>query len=153
MTKPKQLERMTNDQIEAFIYNEIKKKDITFKDMITTTGAVNPSPDNKETDKRDLRANRFSSLSEFTRMLELLTGTDCTYLDYIPPLKITLQDLFRFWYSRCVDKTLVVEMILEDVFSYFREEMRPPAEEPAQLDMSLDFEHLTFTETKVRKAA
>jgi len=153
MTKPKQPDSLTDDQVEAFIYNEINRKGIIFNDMIGFTGAVNPNPDSKEIDKRDLRSNRFSSLSEYTRMLELLTDTDCTYFDHIPPLRISLQDLFRFWYSRCVEKTLVVEMILEDIFTYFREEMRPPAEEQPQLEMALDFEHLAYTETKVRKAA
>jgi hypothetical protein len=151
MTKKKQ--GMTDCQIEEFVYSQIKRKEITFNDMISTTGAVDPDPDNTDTEIRDrLRPNRFSSLSEDTRMMELIADKDCSYLNDLPPLKIPLQDLFRFWWNRCIDKTLVVEMLLEDIFTYFREELRPPAEEPQQLDMAVDFEKLSYTETE-KKAA
>ena len=145
---------MTDDQIEEFIYSEIKRKGITFYDMIGGVGGVEPAPNNKKTDTHKcVRANRFSSLSEDTRMLELLADMDSTYLDHFPPFRIPLQDLFRFWWNRCVEKTLAVEMILEDVFIYFREEMRPPAEEPEQLDMSVDFEQLPLSQKDIKEAA
>ena len=89
MTKSKQT-GMTDNQIEEFIYSEIKRKGITFYDMISGIGGVDPDPDNKETDSRNrVRINRFSSLSEDTRMLELLADLDCSYMDHFPPFRIS----------------------------------------------------------------
>lgn len=153
MTKSKQTGR-TDDQIEKFIFSEIKRKGITFNDMISIMGAVDPDPDNKETDSRDrARTNRFTSLSEDARMMELLADVDCRYLDHFPPLRISLQDLFRFWWNRCVDQGLVVEMLMEDIFSYFMEKMRPVAEEPEQLDMTVDFSKLPLSLKNIKEAA
>ena len=39
---------MTDDQIEEFIYSEIKRKGITFYDMIGGVGGVEPEPNNKK---------------------------------------------------------------------------------------------------------
>jgi hypothetical protein len=145
---------MSDDQIEEFIYHEIKTRGITFNDMIGGTGAVDPGPDGQEAGIRErLRGNKFSTLAEDTRMMELLAAITYSDLDNLPPQKISLQDLFRFWWNRCVEKTLVVEMVLEDIFTHFREEMRPPVEEMPQLDMSVDFEQLLVSNNKKVKAA
>lgn len=145
----------TDDQIEKFVYRLIKKKDIRFTDMIAGSHElVDPDPGNQETDCRArARSNRFSSFSEADRMIELLADVDCTYLDHIPQLKISFQDLFRFWWNRCVDQQLAVEMVLEDIFSYFREEMRPQQAEPEQLDLTVDFNQLNIPDAERKLAA
>jgi hypothetical protein len=153
VNKTKQSE-MSDDQIQEYIYHEIKMRGITFNDMIGGTGAVDPGPDGQETGIRErLRGNKFLTLAEDTRMMELLAAITYSELVNLQPQKISLQDLFRFWWNRCVEKTLVVEMVLEDIFTHFREEMRPPVEEMPQLDMSVDFEQLLVSNNKKVKAA
>jgi hypothetical protein len=145
---------MPDDQIQEYIYHEIKTRDITFNDMMGGTGAVDPGPEGQETGIRErLRGNKFLTLAEDTRMMELLAAITYSELVNLQPQKISLQDLFRFWWNRCVEKTLVVEMVLEDIFTHFREEMRPPVEEIPQLDMSVDFKQLLVSNNKEVKAA
>ena len=72
-------------------------------------------------------------------MQELLcVGKYCPY-SYLPPLKVSLQDLFRFWWNRCVEQDLVIEEILDDIFSYFNELMRPTEKKEKEMDRTLDF--------------
>ena len=75
-------------------------------------------------------------------MKELLgVGEKNPYDDY-PPLKIPLQDLFRFWWNRCIEQHLAVDEILEDIYEYFTELMRSPRKEKESMDLTLDFEEL-----------
>ena len=132
---------MTDEQIEQLIWGELKKRDITFYDMI---GLVNENIDPDPLDKtmpgnKRARTNRFSGVLGSERMQELLCmGTYCPYR-YLPPLKVSLQDLFRFWWNRCVEQDLVIEDILDDIFSYFTELMRPKEEREKEMDTALDF--------------
>jgi hypothetical protein len=132
---------MTDEQIEQLICGEIKKRDITFHDMIGLVNEnIDPNPQGKTmpSNKR-ARINRFSGLFGSERMQELLcVGKYCPY-SYLPPLKVSLQDLFRFWWNRCVEQDLVVAEILEDIFSYFTELMRPPEKKEKEMDLAVDF--------------
>ena len=132
---------MTYEQIEQLIWNKKKKRDITFYDMI---GLVNENIDPNPRDKtmpsnKRARINRFSGTFGSERMQELLcVGEYCPY-SYLPPLKVSLQDLFRFWWNRCVEQDMVVEEILDDIFSHFIELMRPTEKKEKEMDRTLDF--------------
>jgi hypothetical protein len=44
--------------------------------------------------------------------------------------------------------------MLEDIYDYFREALRPPSEEPEEsLDMSVDFGQIPLFEQGLKKAA
>jgi hypothetical protein len=144
---------MTDDQIERLIWKEIKKRDITIHDMISPPNhGVDPNPEDKITPpcEKGIRSNRFQSFMGCERMKELLCVGNYSEWDDYPPLKIPLQDLFRFWWNRCVEQEFVVDEILEDIFGYFTEKMRPPQEEPEQIDLTMEFDQLPlFTEKAV----
>jgi len=76
------------------------------------------------------------------RMKELLCVGKYSEWDSYPPLKIPFEDLFRFWWNRCVQQEYVVDEVLEDIFNYFSEHMRPPQKEDPQMDFTLDFEQV-----------
>ena len=132
---------MTDEQIEQLIWGEIKKRDITFHDMIGLVNEnIDPDPQDKTmpSNKR-ARRNRFSGPFGSERMQELLcVGKYCPY-NYLSPLKVSLQDLFRFWWNRCVEQDLVIAEILDDIFSYFTELMRPTEKKEKEMDRTLDF--------------
>ena len=72
-------------------------------------------------------------------MQELLCVEKYCPYSYLPPLKVSLQELFRFWWNRCVEQDMVVEEILDDIFSYFTELMRPTEKKEKVIDRTLDF--------------
>ncbi len=76
------------------------------------------------------------------RMKELLCVGKYNEWDDYPPLKIPLQDLFRFWWNRCVVQEYVVDDVLEEIFDYFTEKMRPTQKEEEQMGLALDLDKL-----------
>ena len=87
-------------------------------------------------------------------MLELLAIGKYNPNKPFPKLKVSFQDLFRFWWDRCVEQEYVLEDMLEDIYDYFREALRPPSKEPEEsLDMSVDFEQIPLFEQGLKKAA
>jgi hypothetical protein len=147
---------MTNEQVERLIWKEIKKRDITIHDMIGLPGhGIDPHPEDHITPpcEKGIRSNRFQRSLGGDRMKELLcVGKYSKWDDYVR-LKVSLQDLFRFWWNRCVDQEYVVDEILEDIFEYFTEKMRPPQEEESEMDLTLDFDQLRLFVDKAEKAA
>jgi hypothetical protein len=147
---------MTDDQVERLIWKEIKKKDITIHDLIGLPGhGVDTHPEDHITPpcEKGIRSNRFQRSLGGDRMKELLcVGKYSKWDDYVR-LKVSLQDLFRFWWNRCVDQEYVVDEILEDIFEYFTEKMRPPQEEESEMDLTLDFDQLRLFVDKAEKAA
>ncbi len=124
---------------------EMKRRGITIHDMIGLPNhGVDPNPEDRTTPpcEKGIRSNRFQGFMGYDRMKELLCAGKYSEWDDYPPLKIPLQDLFRFWWNRCVEKALVVDEVMEDIFDYFTEMMTPPKEEPAQMDMTLDFDQV-----------
>ena len=147
---------MTDDQVERLIWKEIKKRDITIHDMIGLPGhGVDPNPEDKITPIREkgIRSNRFQRLMGCDRMKELLCAGEYSKWDDYPPLKIPFQDLFRFWWNRCVQQEYVVDEMLEDIFEYFTEKMRPPQEEMPEMDPTLDFDQLPLFIDRAKEAA
>lgn len=136
---------MTDDQVEKAIWKEIKKRGITFQDMIGLPGhGVDPNPEDKITPKceKGIRSNRFQSIMGSERIKELLCAGEYNEWDEYPLLKIPFQDLFRFWWNRCVEQELVLDEVLEDIFDYFTERMRPSQEEGEPVDLTLDFDQI-----------
>ena len=147
---------MTDEKVEKLIMKEIKKRDILFYDMIGIPDhGVDPNPDDDITPRSEkgMRSNRFTTYFGPERMRELLSvGKFNPYEDY-PPLKISLQDLFRFWWDRCIEKGLFVDEILGDIFDYFTDKLRPPVKEKEEMDMTLDFGQLPLFTEDMEEAA
>ena len=137
---------MTDDEVEALIWDEIKRKDITFEDMSGLSNhGVDPTPkDAEEGQRKRIRSNRFTEEFGSERMKELLCLGEYSEWDGYPPLKVSFNDLFRFWWNRCVVKEWVVDEVFENIFEYFKEQMRPPKEEEPEMDMTVNFEEDAF---------
>jgi hypothetical protein len=145
---------MTDDQVEKLIWKEIKKRHITFHDMIGLPGhGVDPNPEDKTTPRSEkIRSNCFRSFLGCDRMRELLCAGKSDEWGRYPPLKIPIQDLFRFWWNRCVVQEYVIDEVLEDIFDYFTEKMRPAQELDEQMDLSVDFDQLPLFKEAVSLA-
>jgi hypothetical protein len=78
------------------------------------------------------------------RMKELLCVGKYSEWDLYPPLRIPFQDLFRFWWNRCVQQEEAADEILEDIFTYFTALMQPPQKEDPQMDLTLDFAQVSL---------
>ena len=87
------------------------------------------------------------------RMKELLCVGKYSEWDDYPPLKIQFQDLFRFWWNRCVVQEYVVDEVFEDIFEYFTELIAPPQKEEPQMDFTLDLEQVPPFIDKAKEAA
>lgn len=146
---------MTNDQIEKLIWDELKERDVTIYDMVGLPNhGVDPNPEDQTTPRSlKCRSNRFNETFGSERMKEILCVGEYNPYDEYPPLKIFLEDLFRFWWSRCIDQHLFVDEILEDIYDYFTEQMRPPEKEMESIDLTIDFGQLPLFMTEQEKAA
>jgi hypothetical protein len=141
----KELE-MTDEQVEKLMMKEIRKRDIIFYDMVGMPDhGVDPNPEDKITPRSEkgIRSNRFENFGSPDRMRELLCVGKYNPYDDSPKLKVTFQDLFRFWWNRCVVQEYVVDEVLGDIFEYLTEKLRPPGEEPEEeMDVTLDFDQI-----------
>ena len=150
-------EFMTDDQVQKLIMKELKKKDISFYDMIGMPNhGVDLHPEDKITPpcEKGIRSNRFEATLGSERMKELLCVGKYNEWDDYPPLKIPFQDLFRFWWNRCVVQEYVLDDVLSDIFTYLTELLRPPQEEKEEeMDLSLDFEQIPLSPPSLSKAA
>jgi len=146
---------MTDEQIEKLIWNEIKKRDVTFYDMVGLPSCgVDTDPEDKTTPiNQKIRSNRFNEICGSERMKELLCVEEYNPYDDYSPLKIPFQYLFSFWWNRCVERHLVVDEILEDIYEYFKEQMRPPEKKKKIMDMEVDFSQLPLFMNDLEQAA
>ena len=83
---------------------------------------VDPNPEDKITPpcEKGIRSNRFTTYLGSERMKELLCVGKYNPYESMLSLKISFQDLFRFWWNRCVEKELVVDEVLEDIYDYLQ---------------------------------
>jgi len=149
---------MTDDQIQKLVMKEIRKRDITYYDMVGMPGhGVDPNPEDKITPpcEKGIRSNRFTTFFGSERMKELLCVGKYDPYESMLTLKISFQDLFRFWWNRCVEKELVVDEVLDDVFEFFKDLMTQPEKRPKQEEMgvAIDFEQIPLSLTDMDKAA
>jgi hypothetical protein len=149
---------MTDDQIQKMVMEEIRKRDITYYDMTGLPGhGVDPNPQDHITPlcRKGVRSNRFKTMLGCDRMKELLCAGKYNPYDDTLQLRIPFQDLFRFWWNRCVVQEYVVDDLLEDVFEFFTSLMTPPDERPKQEEMEvfIDFDQLSLFLTGMDRAA
>ena len=149
---------MTDDQVQKLIMKELKKRDITFQDMIGMPGhGVDPNPEDRITPpcEKGIRSNRFTTYLGSERMKELLCVGKYSPYESMISLKISFHDLFRFWWNRCVEKELVVDEVLDDVFEFFKDLMTPPEKRPKQeeMEVAIDFEQMPLSLTDMDEAA
>jgi len=123
---------MTDDQIQKLIMKELKRKDVTYYDMVGMPGhGVDPNLRQAHAALREgNQSNRFTTFFGSDRMKELLCVGKYSPYESTLTLKISFQDLFRFWWNRCVEKELVVDDVLEDIYEYVRNLMTPPTNYP-----------------------
>ena len=143
---------MTDKQIEQLIWNELRKKKVTLNDMLGGD-YIDPDPDDKsKLSNQRYRRNRFKETFNEHRMKELICVGEYSPYNDMPPLKVSLQDLFRFWWNNCIVKELFVEEILGDIFEYFADQMKP-IKESDQMDLRLDFEQASLSVKNRKQAA
>jgi hypothetical protein len=142
---------MTDDQIETLVMDEIKKRGVTVYDMIGLSKSnIDPNPEDKsKPSNQRARGNKFDGLTESDRMEELLCVGDYNPYKSFQPLKVSFQDLFRFWWNRCIVQELFVDEILGEIFTYFTDQMRPPEKEENHFDITIDFEQLSLFSTEL----
>jgi hypothetical protein len=149
---------MTDDQVQKLIMKELRKKEITYYDMVGLPGhGVDPNPEDKITPpcEKGIRSNRFSTYLGSERMKELLCVGKYSPYESMISLKISFHDLFRFWWNRCVEKELVVDEVLEDIFEFLKDLMIPPEKrvKEEQMEVTIDFEQIPLFLTDIDKAA
>jgi hypothetical protein len=149
---------MTDDQIQKLVMKEIRKRDIIYYDMIGLPDhGVDLNPEDRITPpcEKGIRSNRFTTYFGSERMKELLCVGKYSPYESMLSLKIPFQDLFRFWWNRCVEKELVVDEVLEDVYEYFKSLMTPPEKQPKEeeTEVNIDFDQLPLPLTDMDKAA
>ncbi len=144
---------MTDEQIEKLIWNELKKRDVTLYDMIGGD-YIDPDPADKTTFAGERsRPNRFTEIFGEHRMKELLCIEEYSPHDDLPQLKVSFQDLFRFWWNRCIEKELFVEEVLSGIFDYFVDRMKPEPKKPETMEVSIDFDLLNLFSAGQGKAS
>jgi len=126
---------MTDNQIERLIMQEIRKRKITLLDMISGE-MVDPDPASLQALGQRVRENRFNSVWSGERMRELLVRQNTS------EFKVSMHDLFRFWWNRCVEQELVREEILEELYDYFKDQMIPVQSEVDEVDLEVNFQTL-----------
>ena len=143
---------MTDNQIEKLILKEIRKRKVSLQDMIGGE-FIDPDPDDKTNlSNQQYRRNRFKETFSELRMKELLCVGEYNLYNDMPLLKICFQDLFRFWWNRCISKELFTDEVLGEIFDYFADQMKP-VDTPDQMDVALDFNQLPlFPEIKAKAA-
>jgi len=146
---------MKDEVIEKLIRNELKKRDVTFYDMIGLPNCgVDPNPEDKTGDRNQrIRHNRFKDILVSERMKDLLCVGKYNPYECYPLLKIPLQDLFRFWWNRCIEKEALIDEILEDIYGYFTDQMRSPEKEKESMDLAVDFNQMSLSTTDLKQVA
>ena len=149
---------MTDDQIQKLVMKEIRKRDIIYFDMIGLPDhGVDPNPGDRITPpcEKGIRSNRFTTYFGSERMKELLCVGKYSPYESMLSLKIPFQDLFRFWWNRCVEKELVVDEVLEDIFEFFKDLMISPERrlKEEQMEVTIDFEQMPLSLTDIDKGA
>jgi hypothetical protein len=125
---------MTDDQIEALIFDEIKKHGITWKDMI---GGRSISYEHNN--KRVFRINIFKAEAWPDRLMELICEGDYDPFAESHILKVSIQDLMRFWWNNIICQEDMLEDILEDIFVYFKDKLLPKKDSEPAVNYDVDF--------------
>lgn len=128
---------MTDAEIENLIMDVIRQRGITWDDMVG-----GPSLRFDKGEEVVYRQNIFQSPSWSRRFIELLTPNpdDPTHKVIDSP---SLSDLMRFWWNTCASHEDVIEEMLEDLFTVFKDMLSPPPEEtPEDKPLEVDFREI-----------
>jgi hypothetical protein len=125
---------MTDDQIEALILNEIKKHGITWQDMI---GGRSISYEHNH--NRVCRNNLFKAEAWSNRLIELICEGDYDSFAECHVLRVSIQDLMRFWWNNIICQDDMLDEILEDIFIYFKDKLLPKKELEPAVGYDVDF--------------
>ena len=128
---------MTDDQIEALILKEIKKRKITWSDMV-----YGRSISYEKGPERLFRINRFKAESWSDRMIELICDGDYNPFDKHIVIRVPVQDLIRFWWNRIICQDDMMDEILEDIFIYFKDRLNPKPDKKPEPGYDVDFSQL-----------
>ena len=143
---------MTDNQIEKLILKEIRKRKVSLQDMIGGEFIYPDSDYKTNLSNQDYRRNRFKETFSEYRMKELLCVSEYNELNDMPLLKISFQELFRFWWNRCISKELFADEVLGEIFDYFADQMKP-VNAPDQMDVTLDFKLVSLSAKSQKQAA
>jgi len=124
---------MTDDRITALIFAEIEKRGITWRDMV---GGKSISFDAGH--ERVFKVNAFKSEHWSNRLIELICEGAYDPDDDTHALRVSIEDLMRFWWNNCIDQADMLDGILEDVFMYFKDKLLPKVE-PTVIQYDVNF--------------
>ena len=125
---------MTDDQIESLILNEIKKRGITWLDMV---GGRSISFEGHR--DKVVRCNIFKAESWPDRLIELVCEGDYDPFAESHVLKVSIQDLIRFWWNNIISQEDMLDEILEDIFVYFKDKLSPKKDLEPAVGYDVDF--------------
>ena len=133
--------RINDRQIDRYITTRLEERGVTPYDMIGGR-FIDPDPENKMQPAHErARWNRFTCLSEELRFCELLTegnfDPDLPYKNMAIPIK----DLVRYWWKNIADQAGFLDLVFEDIFSYYTNRMLPEKEEEG-VDVSDAFDSM-----------
>ncbi|MBW1731390.1 MAG: hypothetical protein JRJ75_10950 [Deltaproteobacteria bacterium] len=114
---------MDDRMIDRYITEQIRKRGITLYDIIGGE-YIDPDPGDKgKMPHERARYNRFSSLSWDLRLCELLTEGEFDAYNPYKNLAIPIKDLVRYWWNNIVDQEAMIEEILEDILTLYKDRM------------------------------
>ena len=125
---------MNDSEVDAYITNCLKEKDICLQDMIGPK-YIDPEPENKRQHlKERARWNRFKSITGEMRLCEFLTEGQFDSEKPYDNLIIAPKDIIRYWWNNIADQEYVLGMVFEEVFTEDKDRMLPEEPEEDQPD-------------------
>jgi hypothetical protein len=135
---------MNDREIEKIILDKLKKRGITWLDMVGSRCISY-----EENHQRICRDNIFVSTSWIDRMIELLSDGPFDPNAEQHAITIPFQDLFRFWWNNCISQEDIVDEIFEDIYVYFKEKLRPVEKEKPEEPIHYDLEFSEIIQQKM----
>ena len=131
---------MNDKEIDRYITNQIRFRDITLNDLIGGK-YIDPSPEDKSSSPNErARWNRFQSETSDYRICELLTEGDFDPELPYNNLSISTKDLVRYWWNTIADQEAFLGYVFEDILTEYKDRLLPkkPEEEPVDISDAFD---------------
>ena len=130
---------MNDKEIEHYITDQIRVRDITLHDFIGGK-YIDPRPEDKSSFPNErARWNKFSCLSGEYRFCELLTEGDYDPCFPYNNLAIPMKDIVRYWWNTIADQEAVIEDIFDELLTAYKDRMLPKKSEEEPVDISDGF--------------
>jgi len=126
---------MTDKEIEGLILFQIRKRGITWLDMFG-----GPCVSYEADHERVCRNNVFKSGHWSERLIELLCDGHYNPHGKDHVMQVSIQDLMRFWWNVCIDQEDMLDDIFEDIFTYFKDKLKPQEKEEPTPEHDIDFD-------------